>query len=328
MLSLEQRVFILGSGFSASMGLPTLLNLFHEIMERPERSGESDKENVLNSLEILYPHFQKNESPPSYPPFEEFLSLVFSAADLPFFDSGYWDLKWRSALRLLTDCLAEKSKEAEGFQLLKNFVRNLRDGDIVITFNWDNLIERALLSISREVNFLSRDQSAVTILKLHGSLNWVEIPEGTSLKHPESVKFLSEKVVSTPDFLYYDVWDILDMPPLIVPPIFSKRVPVGGFFQNIWHEAHNSIIDAECVCVIGYSIPNDDLQARSLLRIAWAGRDIKRSSKSEAQDKYILIDPNPAVCGKYASLISGSFNFHQAYFSEQLFPLIFDSHLR
>ena len=310
------------------MGLPTLLNLFHELMAHPERSGESDKENVLNSLEVLYPHFNKSESPPSYPPFEEFLSLVASAKDLPFFDNEYWDWKWRSALRLLTDCLAEKSQKAENSQLLSNFVSNLRDGDIIITFNWDNLIERALLSISREVNFVSRDINAVTVLKLHGSLNWVEIPGGTSLKHPETVKFLTERVVHTPDFSYYDVWDALDMPPLIVPPISSKRVPIGDFFQDIWHEAHNSMIDADRVSLIGYSIPNDDLQARSLLRIAWAGRCIKRSSESQPQDKYILIDPDPAVCGKYATLVSGSFDFHQAYFSEHLFPVIFNGELR
>jgi len=284
MASSGQKVFILGSGFSASMELPTLLNLFHELMARPERPGESDKEHVLNSLEILYPHFQKSESPPSYPPFEEFLSLVVSAKNLPFFDEEYWDCTWRSALRLLTDCLAEKSEKAENSRLLSNFVSNLRDGDIVITFNWDNLIERALFSISRKVNFLSRDTTAVTILKLHGSLNWVEIPEETTLKHPESINSLSERVVCAPDFSYYDVWDALNMPPLIVPPIFSKRVPIGGIFQRIWFEAHNSMIYADRVFVIGYSIPNADLQARSLLRIAWAGLLIVSSDNAELSE--------------------------------------------
>jgi hypothetical protein len=114
------------------MGLPTLLNLFLEVMEHPQRSGESDKENVLNSREILYHRFHQNESPPSYPPFEEFLSLIFSATDLPLFDPGYWDWKRRSALRLLTDGLAEKSKEAEGSSLLTHFVRNFTDEDIII----------------------------------------------------------------------------------------------------------------------------------------------------------------------------------------------------
>lgn len=325
MVRIGRKVFVLGSGFSASMGLPTLLNLFHEMMSQPERPGESDKEHVLNALEVLYPHFQKNESPPSYPPFEEFLSLVVSAKDLPFFDEEYWDWKWRSALRLLTDCLSEKAKKAEDSQLLNNFVRNLRDGDIVITFNWDNLIERALLSQSRKVNFLSRDTGAVTILKLHGSLNWVEIPEGSALKQPESVTFLSERVVCTYDYSYYDIWDVLDMPPLIIPPILSKRVPVGGFFHHIWNHAHASLIDADRVSVIGYSIPNDDLQARSLLRVAWAGRVIKRNSDAQPQDKYILIDPNPAICGKYASLVSGAVEYHQAYFSDKLFTVIFDT---
>lgn len=325
MFPTDRKVFILGSGFSASMGLPTLMTLFQEMMSHSERPGESDKEHVLNALEILYPHFQKNKTPPSFPPIEEFLSLVVSAKDLPFFDEEYWDWKWYSTLRLLTDCLAEKSKNAEDSQLLKNFVRNLRNGDIVVTFNWDNLIERTLRLQSRKINFLSRDTDAITILKLHGSLNWVEIPEGIDLKHPESVKFLSKRVVCTHDYSYYDVWDALDMPPLIIPPVLSKRVPVGGFFQGIWHEAHNSIIDADRVSVIGYSIPNDDLQARSFLRIAWAGHCIRRNSDTESADKYILIDLDPAICGKYFSLVSGDLDYHQSYFSEKLFHVIFGS---
>jgi hypothetical protein len=35
------RVFLLGSGFSSSMGLPTLAGLFKALMEFPERPGES-----------------------------------------------------------------------------------------------------------------------------------------------------------------------------------------------------------------------------------------------------------------------------------------------
>jgi hypothetical protein len=59
------KVFVLGSGFSASMKLPTLLNLFHTLMDHPEREGEEDKEQILNALEVLYPHFRKVKSAPS-----------------------------------------------------------------------------------------------------------------------------------------------------------------------------------------------------------------------------------------------------------------------
>ena len=312
------KVYILGSGFSASMGLPTLLNLFPSLMEHPNREGEEDKEQILYALEVLYPHFRKEKSPPAYPPFEEFLSLIWSARDLPFFDDDYWKFKWHSALRMLTDSLATKSSKAESSTLLQNFVQRLRGGDVVITYNWDNLIERELLAQSKEVNFVSRSPNAVSVFKLHGSLNWVELPQNIELKISEAAKHLDNRIICTHDFTYYDVWDVLDISPLIVPPIFSKRVPVGEFFKNIWNEAHSSIIQSSHVTVIGYSLPNDDLQARSLLRMSWAGRG------ERLNDRLTLIDPNPQVVGKFAAMVTEKIDYHQEYFSAETMDYLFD----
>ena len=173
---LTKRLFLLGSGFSAAMGLPTLRGLFNGVMQQQERAGENNKDNVLQALAILYPHFQTNSENPVYPPFEEFLSLIVSAEDFPMFDDGYWFQKRLSALHLLTDFLASTAASAESDQLLGKFVENLQCGDVVVTFNWDNLIERALRSLNKAVNFMHRDATAITVLKLHGSLNWALIP--------------------------------------------------------------------------------------------------------------------------------------------------------
>ena len=295
----KKRVFIIGSGFSASMGLPTLNGLFDKIMSFPERPGEVDKRNINTALDFLYPHFDVSITPPSYPPFEEFLSLVIAAEDFPFFWEGTWQ-SWRnSALRLLTDFMADKSRDAESSPLLHKFVDNLKNGDVIITFNWDTLIERTLLEKSKTINFTVRDDKAISIFKLHGSLNWVEIPEGLSLKHPESVRTLADRVVYTPDYKYYDVWDVLDSPPLIVPPGLSKRVVVSPLFKDIWNEAFQSINNADSVTFIGYSIPRDDIQARILLAIGW----YSRMHDTKDKIKYILIDHDPEICVRYASII-------------------------
>lgn len=227
------KVYILGSGFSASMGLPTLLGLFHEMMIFESETTKYNKDNILYAIDFLYPHFDPKISPPSYPPFEEFLSLVTAAEDLPYFDEGHWKSKKLAALELLTETLASKSTEAEGNDLLKEFVANLEDQDIIITFNWDNLIERTLYSASRNVDFLNRNSNAVTILKLHGSLNWAEIPEDVRLKNPDSVNYLSPRIIYTPDYTYYDAWLPLNTPPYIVPPIHTKQALSDDFFKKI-----------------------------------------------------------------------------------------------
>lgn len=303
------RVFVLGSGFSASMGLPTLRTLFAEIMGTPPRLGYDDKNEVLYALEVLYPHFDRKVTPPAYPPFEEFLSLAMTAQDLAHFDAPYWPAKTNSALRLLTDYLAAKSKDAENTPLLSRFAEQLGPGDVVITFNWDTLVERALLRLGRPFDLRERKGDQVAILKLHGSLSWVLVPDGVRLKDPSVVTWLSDSVCQSKDHTYYDIWDVLDRPPFIVPPVASKRPPAAPFLEDLWQEAFNALVEAGRITVIGYSIPSDDLQARTLLRSAVHPKVVPTKS-------CIVVDPDPLVGSRYYSFISSTVTFQQAYFSD------------
>jgi hypothetical protein len=311
------RVFVLGSGFSASMGLPTLMNLFPEVLALPEREDEGDKENTQDALAFLYPEFRRNGEPASLPPFEEFLSLVMAAEDLSFFDEGYWEKHRKSVLRLLTDCIARKAFKAEKSPLLRAFVRRLQDGDVILTFNWDTLIEKELRTQRRRLNSRQRDSSAVTVIKLHGSLDWYMIPEGISLKYPETVEWIHPpSVCRMKDHSYYDVWDVLDLPPFIIPPTSFKRPPAERFLRELWHEAFNCLVEATEVCVIGYSMPNDDLQARALLRSGLAAPTRRR--------RLIVVDPEPSIGKKYVKWVHSAFHHIKDPFSEQLCAGIFE----
>lgn len=319
------RIFVLGSGFSASMGLPTLADLFPAVMAEPGRTGEQDHDHIRNALRSLYPHLDPDAPSIGLPPFEEFLSLLHASDGLPMFPQGYWAEKLRASLRLLTDALARRAKEAEGSAILQSFVEQLRDGDVVITFNWDNLVERGLLALRRRVNLLERDSDAVAVLKLHGSLNWVKIPATAALQHPESVATVADNVVRTHDFSYYDVWDVLDSPPLICPPIAGKRPLDDDFFGPIWHEAFNSLVDGESVSFIGYSIPRDDHQARALLSVSWQTRKRRRRHDGLELDRYKLLDPSPEVCGRYAAVIGSDQIYRQARLETEHLPWLFPS---
>jgi hypothetical protein len=292
------------------MGLPTLRTLFAEMMNTSERPGYDDCNEVLNALVFLYPHFNRTLSPPSFPPFEEFLSLAITAQDLSCFDEHYWPAKTASALRLLTACLAVKSADAEKSPLLERFVEQLRPGDIIITFNWDSLIERALLALDRPFDLMERKRDCVTVLKLHGSLSWVLVPDGIRIADPSAVNWLSDRVCRTKNHTYYDVWDSLEQSPFIVPPVISKRPPITPFLHDIWREAFAALIEAERIVVIGYSLPTEDLQARTLLR------------SGAAEKSCIIIDPDPLVASRYFHAISKSISFRQAYFSESVLSVL------
>jgi hypothetical protein len=57
---------------------------------------------------------------------------------------------------------------------LEDLVRKLRPSDLLVTFNWDVLVECALLRAGREFTYMpSKDcPNAVTVLKPYGSINW------------------------------------------------------------------------------------------------------------------------------------------------------------
>jgi hypothetical protein len=231
------------------------------------------------------------------------------------FDPGYWQEKEKSAIRLLCDYVAQKSSEAEKHALLNNFVNRLKYGDVVITFNWDNLIEKTLYSMNKKICFSKRDPECITILKLHGSISWGHIPNGYKFKKDETgLLWLSKDdgIFYMQDHRYTDMWDVLDIPPVIIPPIASKTFSDKPYFETIWYEAFNSLMDTKKISIVGYSIPNDDLQARTLL-----------VSALNAKDQYIVVDPNLTVCGKYYSLISPKINYIQSVFSQDVLDMIF-----
>ena len=71
-------------------------------------------------------------------------------------------------------------------------------------------------------------------------------------------------------------------------------------------------VDDESVTVIGYSVPPDDFQARTLLTSVLNSPQINRG--------YTLVDPDPAVGARYFQQISPKLRFVQAKFGWSLFP--------
>jgi hypothetical protein len=308
----RERTFILGSGFSANFGLPTLRGLFDQIMAQPGRTGERDIPNVHLAVRWFYPRFEELGHEPKYPPFEEFLSLVVAAQDLPSFARGYWEPVRKSALRLLTDYFKDLLPKAEEHPLLLDFAQRLGPGDVLVTFNWDNLIERALAHLRKPFN-LSGEADSIAVLKLHGSFNWVRPPEGIEPSVPGSVVAIGDGVYRTADFTHYDVWDALDSPPLIVPPVASKAPLADPFLAPLWREAALAIEHAPTLSVVGYSMPDDDLQARALLCTSFHAR----------RDDYMLVDPDPSVAAKYLRWIGPQPRYVQARFAREVLDDLF-----
>jgi len=184
--------------------------------------------------------------------------------------------------------------------------------DTIITFNYDTLIEDALTRMKVLYNYgyssvdlsnhgkrqtdlseylsLSEDSiNAISLLKLHGSINWAE-------GEPDSNTGLIPK-------LFYNSYDELishDAVPLIEPPTWRK----GGkdILRTVWDRAVTALQTATRIIFIGYSAPVTDPHFRFLMAAGLA--------ENICLSKVIVVNPEDKVEKDIRNLIAlqgGSF---------------------
>ena len=189
-----------------------------------------------------------------------------------------------------------RGKPIPGRDLYRELARSkIRDGDAILTFNYDLACERALRTeetweIGDGYGFSLgagiTPPSKTKLLKLHGSTNWLGIlfdgnmgfSQGSNVYGPRPCLF-GER-----DFTYLgyskDVRDPLCKgisrtgadPALILPTLhknFFHQTTFGRewepFWNYIWEQAQQSLGSAEKIVVIGYRMPKADERARELL---------------------------------------------------------------
>ena len=179
---------------------------------------------------------------------------------------------------------------------LDQLLQTYKKGDVVITFNWDVLVERCLAEAGRwtpadgygiEVQLLRNNQplpgvpttSEIAVLKLHGSLGWHQralFPPGLVFDGPGVFADLGFPVDNHPVHVlnadpnmtlsdYRDRYaEHYMQEPLFFYPSYFKRL-VMPEFQSIWTEAARALQEADDIDVWGYSLPDADSAARALL---------------------------------------------------------------
>jgi hypothetical protein len=154
----------------------------------------------------------------------------------------------------------------------------------VITFNYDTVLEDSLTNLGVPFNYgfdaaaVNYDATAkcsrgdhspdeLRVLKLHGSVNWVEPRERRKLTIYGSYEDTSAQGRRV----------------LLVPPTWRKVF--GGGLSRVWEEALPAITAATRVIVIGFSMPSTDIHFKYLL--AAGLRD------NVSLRKFLFINPSP-----------------------------------
>lgn len=191
------KIFILGAGFSKPAGLPLGTELFKIILEESKKSSLYG--NILkNDIDSFLDYYNKNfetsitekeinfEELISYLDIEHFLGLKGSDTF-----SGEGNRSQLVIKNLIAKILWKKVEKMsdKDFKLYDSFIEKLEPHDIIISFNYDTILEkcferlqkpyRLFLDRYKYVEFMSggidTDTQEVILLKMHGSIDWFDI---------------------------------------------------------------------------------------------------------------------------------------------------------
>lgn len=198
-MSPKFRLIILGAGFSRPAGFPLAIDLWKEIREvaantHPDYRAYKFNEDLQNYIE-----FRKEADGCALTPetvdFEDLMRFLDVEHYLGLRGGDTWSEDGNEGTVvtkfLIGRILARYVNELEDVpELYLEFARRLNPYDIVITFNYDTLLELALDAIGKPYRLFtnryasidefggivdsSRDEDEVVILKIHGSIDWFD----------------------------------------------------------------------------------------------------------------------------------------------------------
>ena len=226
-------------------------------MQRLARRNAEQADKVHDLLRYLYPGFSEDLS--NYPNVEDFLNLVEMAKQ--FHGEAYIASKrWSQtrlqeaadiSLRAITEYIWEFMADADRRRVLSTLVGELvRPGDVIVSFNWDFMIDLALEDRdegSSPVYTYASSRDSVVLLKPHGSIDWFE-----KSKLPGDKKLLKEMQHRATGVYFYPYFqlaqnpDLLQYPSFIVPPLsvrssadsparVERCIPRGGGGNGTLH---------------------------------------------------------------------------------------------
>ncbi len=300
-----KRTFVLGAGFSAMAGLPTMTHLFERMLalEGKYPRDPEDYEDLRRSVKFFYPETNMSD-PRSYPNFEEFLSMLEISRDFQEDSDVYpgatknFNRYYNRTLSILCHTITTLQNDVnyKDESHLKKFVESLTSDDTIISFNWDTLIERQAERIKKRIDIYGH-QGLTSLIKLHGSLSWVWVDRSTITSNylvPMDYSTEEGQLYRSTDHSLLDTWTGLDKPPFIVTPIARKTPRETSFVKRLWDTAMEVIVNASVVYVIGYSLPRQDYHARAMLRIA-----IDAKERRDGTARLVVIDPDHKIADHF-----------------------------
>lgn len=275
------RVFILGAGFSVAAGVPLTsvllknsMSIFAEecdgIFQRVDgyvkdfewrTAGEIDYSRI--SFSELCTHL-------------EYVELSEYAGGERWSDEGSRE---KLALKFyLAKCIAKSTPPSQKIpSLYLEFAQQLNDRDVVISFNWDCLLEKAILAVGKTYSY-NFEEGKIHLSKPHGSINW-RLNAPKNLHGPINTLgwkpigfakgFIEQEIWQTNALMDVETWEryspLGEVQPFLVLPGYGKAFDVR-FNATLWYRPGFAFVASRDIYVIGLSLAQDDHFIRSFFQ--------------------------------------------------------------
>ena len=333
------NVAFVGAGASKAAGLPLTEELLERIWPRErtaqwgrQRSPAKWRKDLLKATKVLYP----NGSDPGFRPSVADFFTVLEVINSVHADRVRLPLDARGLLDDLRSEIGEGlMRELDATDLDHTphtaWLRSDERPDVVITSNWDGMIEAAARDSSLRVRFdwpqsptgqrrSKLRRTDLLVLKLHGSADW-GLLESRLIKHGKvdthyaplstpvgerSPPSAGRRSGATP--LRFRVlegststtgWSVGFEVPLMATMAFGKY-PVIDALRGVWDDAYWCLSRATNLDIVGYSFPTDDLELRTLLRTT------TRKAGSADLDPHVVVrvcNPSPEAHDRARSFL-------------------------
>jgi hypothetical protein len=270
----QNRLFILGAGFSASAGIPMIGKLLSDSMKLFSREcpgifcrvNHYAQECFSADGNVDYTKIKFAD----LCTFLDYIELSEYGGGERWSDNGSRE-KIAFKFYLSKSIANTTPTDVEIPDLYLQFAKQLRKYDVIITFNWDTLLEMALMRIGKTFAYNNQEEADVYIYKFHGSINWRLTSFNGAKFNWRPLGFtkgmMKDELFYCNELLNKDSWRGLppllgEAEPFIILPGSGKAYEVRPL-APIWYKPGIAFAFTHDVFIIGLSLSDDDFFIRS-----------------------------------------------------------------
>jgi hypothetical protein len=310
-------VWVLGAGFSCSVGGPLLGHFFSPIIERSltHLPGDSHEVHAIYGFHQLKHPVKSSVIPWSDP--ESFLELLERSVhagssaedrkrarrmlssrmripnmsgrtkrvDILNDDERFQYLVKACRCYMATVCLKlinySPAPVSERWDPYRHWAAQLTEEDTILTFNYDVVAERALQAVGKPFREILPGNGSTDTPNEPGPL-LLKLHGSSSWAWVDETQMSVRRVNDPLEEMRSQTWE-----PAIVAPGPAKHDSVHGGFAHLWDTAEAMLQEADVIVFVGYRFPPTDAEARRRLLSAIA------SSRAHEPVMRIVLGPDP-----------------------------------